>query len=427
MPFWARDPSGVGEDRSLDLPCFGPKLKGDYNPPFTCGSDTRRSIIKYFVRDEVNGNSRGSSLAEKLVRERIRQLKAAWSDERRYACECATDNLKRLYGNHSLLCCRVNDASLPSDAQCTCLDGETVSAACCAGGNNFLPRSLQVLFDEIPAEEVVNSVIEKIEPFIQKIMSTREGNVAFRKYNDKAKVAKWNWVDQGLGEVATKGSWLYSTSDPIMAYNASEAGYPFKKDQTIWEMCAGLVGQVRSICCFFGFPFHFTRHHLLRRSRAVRTYKQQLSKIGMQNRIAPLIKKPRATRFSVFLRNSTPPKIMPKKPIKIIGATHTSSGISTNGGEYVERGRETEISRRTTRTRTYSCFFFRSCLQCPSRRSPSTRHPGIGCGPLHQSSGFTATPSSRSTLPFPRISTETRARKRAASACWSATCPSCWT
>lgn len=50
VPFWARDSSEEGIDRTMDLPCFGSKLKGDYVPPFTCGSDTRRSIIKYFVR-----------------------------------------------------------------------------------------------------------------------------------------------------------------------------------------------------------------------------------------------------------------------------------------------------------------------------------------------------------------------------------------
>lgn len=50
VPFWARDKTELGSDRSMDLPCFGQKLKGDMNPPFTCGSDTRRAIIKYFVR-----------------------------------------------------------------------------------------------------------------------------------------------------------------------------------------------------------------------------------------------------------------------------------------------------------------------------------------------------------------------------------------
>jgi hypothetical protein len=48
-----------------------------------------------------------------------------------------------------------------------------------------------------------------------------------------------------MGESATKASGLYSTQDPIMYYNASEAGYPFRRNATLWEMCAGLVGQVR--------------------------------------------------------------------------------------------------------------------------------------------------------------------------------------
>lgn len=56
VPFWARDSTELGADRSMDLPCFGAKLKKDFNPPFTCGSDTRRAIIKYFVRDEINRN-----------------------------------------------------------------------------------------------------------------------------------------------------------------------------------------------------------------------------------------------------------------------------------------------------------------------------------------------------------------------------------
>lgn len=27
VPFWARDPSEEGQDRKMDLPCFGNKLK----------------------------------------------------------------------------------------------------------------------------------------------------------------------------------------------------------------------------------------------------------------------------------------------------------------------------------------------------------------------------------------------------------------
>ena len=244
MPFWARDASGLGIDRSLDLPCFGAKLKGDYEPPFTCGSDTRRSIIKYFVRDEINANSTGNTITEGLVCKMIVRLKEAWKDVSVYPCKCKSQQEIALYGANSLLCCKTLDAS--SGEKCTCLDGETSSTACCENGNNFLPESVQVWFDEITADEVVGAIIEKIPGYVKRIM-TEKGNVAFKKYNDQAKVAQWNWIDQGMGESAVKESGLFSSVDPIMYYNASEAGFPFRKDVTMWEMCAGMVSQV----CFF--------------------------------------------------------------------------------------------------------------------------------------------------------------------------------
>lgn len=106
VPFWARDASELGVDRSMDLPCFGAKLKGDYNgPPFTCGSDTRRSIIKYFVRDEINKKGLGNTLAEVLVRKRIALLKEAWKDSSKYGCECRSASAIAAYGKHSLSCC----------------------------------------------------------------------------------------------------------------------------------------------------------------------------------------------------------------------------------------------------------------------------------------------------------------------------------
>ena len=242
MPFWARDSSELGTDRSLDLPCFGKKLKGDYNPPFTCGSDTRSAIIKYFVRDEINKDSVGNSLTEKLVRERIQMLKQAWKDPKKYECECKSAQSIRIYGANSLMCCMsFDEAGIDATEPCTCLDGETTSTACC--DNNFLPNGLGVLFDEIPADEVVNAVISKIEPYMKRVM-TEPQNLAFKKYNRPETMTKWDWVAQGMAASAVKASGLYSTRHAIMYYNASEAGYPFKQEATVWEMCAGLVSQV---------------------------------------------------------------------------------------------------------------------------------------------------------------------------------------
>ena len=62
VPFWARDRNGIGMSRDLDLPCNAARLNGDTEPPFTCGSNTRRSIIKYFVRNFINGGDEKNQL-----------------------------------------------------------------------------------------------------------------------------------------------------------------------------------------------------------------------------------------------------------------------------------------------------------------------------------------------------------------------------
>ena len=137
-----------------------------------------RSIIKYFVRDVVNRDSAGNSLTENLVRQRIQLLKAVWNDTSKYACQCS-DKV-----THALRCCRTfDDGSISTDEKCTCLDGETESFACCANGNNFIPEDTigSVLFDEVPAEDVVAAIMEKIQPFVKSIMTDPDMLEAFTK------------------------------------------------------------------------------------------------------------------------------------------------------------------------------------------------------------------------------------------------------
>lgn len=237
VPYWARDRGEAGLDRTMDLPCFGSKLKGDTIPPFTCGSDTRRAIIKYFVRDHVNKGKQGNSKTEELIREQVAKLIVAWGDSKKYACDCPVSYLPV---TNSLECCGL--ASDPSSVQkCLCADGETLSTKCC--NNRFLPKVLDVLFDEIPAEDVVKKIVDEIDPFLHKIF-TEPGNDAFTLHNNKAKVKRWNWKDAGFAESAIKVSGMYESTQPIMNYNESEVGYPFKGGKSMWQMCDGLLRQV---------------------------------------------------------------------------------------------------------------------------------------------------------------------------------------
>jgi hypothetical protein len=136
VPSWARDSNGAGITREMDLPCSGPKLKGDTEPPFTCGGDTRRSIIKTFVRNYINGpdgDANGNTLAESLVRKRIAELMAVWSNQSNYACVCEgeTDPPR-----NSLSCCKRHRDGSPENDTTGCVgsgDYET-STAFSSGG-----------------------------------------------------------------------------------------------------------------------------------------------------------------------------------------------------------------------------------------------------------------------------------------------------
>jgi hypothetical protein len=59
-PFYARDELG-GASRNFTA-CFGDEvMQGDHQLPFTCGSQARRAIIKYFFRKYTKKDSRNLS------------------------------------------------------------------------------------------------------------------------------------------------------------------------------------------------------------------------------------------------------------------------------------------------------------------------------------------------------------------------------
>ena len=246
VPFWARDAGGLGLTREMDLPCIGEKLNKDFVPPFTCGSETRRSIIKYFVRDFINRgdnnqkNLNSNTLTEELIRERIALLKAAWIDSAKYRCKCEGRE------EYSLECCVIykrGGNSTTGREGCE-LSGED-SEGC---DNNFLPPSLDVTFDEIPGEDVVKKIISKVPAYLKQIL-TEDGNEAFLKYNG-GNTDAWNWFANGFDEPAVKEG-LYYSHRPIMNYTKQEVGSPFRDLHPIWRTCTGMISQV-----MFTMPMH---------------------------------------------------------------------------------------------------------------------------------------------------------------------------
>lgn len=160
VPFWARDEGGLGLTREMDLPCIGDRLGGDTRPPFTCGSEDRRAIIKYFVRDFLSRgdsnqkNVNSNTLTEQLIRDRVAKLKEAWGDKSKYACLDPAGS-----GQHGLQYCRIYRRGEGVDATEGCELGGEDAIAC---ENNFLPPSLNETFDEIPGEDVAKSIMGQV-------------------------------------------------------------------------------------------------------------------------------------------------------------------------------------------------------------------------------------------------------------------------
>lgn len=247
VPKWARDASEVGVSRKLDLPCRGSKLKGDSNPPFTCGSETRRSLIKYFVRRYINEGGTTNQLVQKLVRQQVKRLRDAWSNPSNFLCECTG----KAAGTRGFSCCKMYDPSSPDNDMhsCLCADGTTYDDQCCT--NNFLPSTLDIDYDNIPSADILEAIVSKMAPYLRdQVLSSSRGaksGGALREYTSPAELQSWNWEHHNDGAKAvdtTSSDGLYASHRPILKYDATESASPFKDDKTIWDMCTGLVSQV---------------------------------------------------------------------------------------------------------------------------------------------------------------------------------------
>ena len=90
---WSRNSRS---DRAFDLPCSGELLANrdgerDDEPPFTCGTYARRSVIKHFLR-QVYGGSKYNEGARMAVVAQVQALinstLQAWSFEQNFLCTC---------------------------------------------------------------------------------------------------------------------------------------------------------------------------------------------------------------------------------------------------------------------------------------------------------------------------------------------------
>lgn len=104
VPSWSRsNTEGNISTRSFPVPCTADVTHGDTKSPFTCGSEARRAVIKYFVRnyagsvsptgacgtDKLNTTTQDKNRQNvvNIVHTRLTQLYKAWSEFSKFGCQ----------------------------------------------------------------------------------------------------------------------------------------------------------------------------------------------------------------------------------------------------------------------------------------------------------------------------------------------------
>ena len=208
VPVWYRD--GNGTSRAVD-PESCVHASADKAPPYSCGSPSRQAVIKYFFRKYLDKNQ--GAVMRDIVTSLTQELAQAWSNNLTYPCLCG-DNV-----THNLTCCLTD-------------------------GSNWLPPSLEVVYQTVSADVILRSLTSQIQDFYRHAL---EEPVIWTNYLDAATLKSYNWTDPvGASIVMREG--LYRTDQPVIQYDSSEARSPMITT-SIWHQCHGLLSQL-----FFTIP-----------------------------------------------------------------------------------------------------------------------------------------------------------------------------
>ena len=256
QPLWSRHTDGSA-GRDFELPCEGDQLKDrsgvrDDQPPFTCGSYSRRAAIKYFLRSLPASNVHDS--VTNAVQWLIGNLSAAWDTGfDNYMCACL-DPSGQPNGTRGFQCCQLDCAMT---TPCPCQNSLPPSFACCTcDTSSLLPQDLLAPFTTIEGTTLASTLLDQAGDYIRTTLWTQTD--PWLKW-DRGGGDYYRW-----GDASTARDWAaFDTTKPVVAYQ--ELGVPF--GTSIWSMCHGLLQQVISCSLILFYLLHvcfvvFRKHHL---------------------------------------------------------------------------------------------------------------------------------------------------------------------
>jgi hypothetical protein len=223
-PFYARDELG-GQTRAF-TPCFGEVMHGDAKLPYTCGSQARRSLIKYFYRNHstmLGRNTLRRNVSD-LFQTAVNALLANYTDVRSLGCMDAATGTCRLEA-----CAEMTNGFAPCLATDYALSGDAVA------------RSL--LLD----------VLHELQAYYDESLRSMVPWTAY--YTDKTRPQPpMQWAKTPAMATAAASLSQFDTGlEPIVSYSAQEAfALPIQPAVTPiedalhsqWGVCAAKVGQV---------------------------------------------------------------------------------------------------------------------------------------------------------------------------------------
>lgn len=214
--------------RAFSLPCSGDNLKGDYKVPFTCGSPSRRAVIKYFVRsyagpsgiisgqcgtEDVNRTVQDANKQRVLavVRSRLTSLHADWSSFSNFGCE---DPLQ-VSGVHGPQFCTGDPAT-------------------------WMPRKLRD-WDHATTSQVAAEIFSSARCFHEKSM--RDANVWFQ-HLEAAERKRYDWSADPKNSYAATESSLFHTHSPVVGYSEDELGEPMSNGELFNPSSSTLIMRI---------------------------------------------------------------------------------------------------------------------------------------------------------------------------------------
>jgi hypothetical protein len=216
-PFYARD-NQSGFSRAF-TPCFGEEaMDGDYNIPFTCGSQARRSLIKYFFRNFSSSITTGLNISLK-IQDKVQALLLNYTDARSMGCY---DNRTRQ--------CRLEACTLDN------------------GFNPCLESHFELSSEDV-GDYIVQNVLEKDLPaYYHLSMVDVTPWTAYYQHGGRApQPAQWS-KDAASATIAQENG-LFAPHVPIVHYDEVYS-MPSWQDPlvnrthgSLWGLCTSLLSQ----------------------------------------------------------------------------------------------------------------------------------------------------------------------------------------